>query len=50
MLEAHVLLNMNPEQTTGILPGLLQEAPPVSQPQGMAHYTCNGPARAESVS
>lgn len=50
MLEAHVLLIMSAEQTTGILPGLLQEAPPASQPQGMAHYTCNGPARAESVS
>ena len=31
-----LLLNVNPEQTTGILPGLLQEALPVNQPQGMA--------------
>ena len=36
MLEGHVLLNVNPEQTTGILPGLLQEALPVKQPRGMA--------------
>lgn len=36
MLETHVLLNVKPGQTTGILPGLLQAALPVNQPQGMA--------------
>lgn len=36
ILEAHGLLNVHPEQTTVILPGLLQEALPANQPQGMA--------------
>lgn len=49
MLEAHVLLIMNAEQTTEHSSWIAQKHP--SQPAtGMAHYTCNGPARAESVS